>query len=410
MVASKMKVLLPVAIAVFWTPIPTRLGFWKFVLHGMDPGLVGLLPCTVPSKDEWGFTFEDLYDERRSLEGQTALVTGANSGTGYEIALALARLGATVTLACRTPSKCDAAVGRIRNDPAFLERNGDGVVAEDGEGHPPRVTSMTVDTSSLGSVKSFCELFLEKNEGVPLDMLFLNAGIGAIGTLPDGTNRLSVDGIELTFATNVVGHHLMYKLLAPIIVGGGKTPPPRKAPARIVLTSSSASYGDYLVPPDLKTLNSDPIVDMSHYGMSKLAQIWWARELTSQLDDETAAAAAAADVDDPNSIVYVNAGHPGAAATNIWEAILNPTTHIGRSLLSFAKSLMWTSEEGALTLLYLGVAVDDLAEKGVRGKYFHPQTRPITEHRNVYADEGETNVRQKAMWKFLDELVGEHVA
>jgi len=430
----RFKILLPVAIAIFFTPLPTRLGFWKFVF-GLHPSLVGLLPCTFTSRDEWGFTLEDLYgggygnsyDEgfpsnrekrthRNRLWGQTALVTGANAGMGYEVALALARLGAQVTMACRTPSKCQAAAEKIRNDKVFVSRSEQDRGLHD-EAADSYVTTMTVDTSSLKSVQAFCETFLARSPGVPLDMLFLNAGIGAIPVLPDGTNELSVDGIEKTFATNVVGHHLMYKLLAPSILSprDSEEYTPRKTPARIVLASSSASYFtyyDYKIPTSLETLNGDPIVIMSHYGMSKLAQILWSRELTAQLDakdnDST---------EDPNSIVYVNAAHPGAVATNIWDLIAEQagTTQYKiidkfvDALMSYMKSIMWTPEEGALTLLYLGTAVGDLQEKNIRGKYFHPQSTLVTEHKNVYENEDETNVRQRKMWKFLDELVTDYV-
>mmetsp|Transcript_63569 Transcript_63569/g.71928 ORF Transcript_63569/g.71928 Transcript_63569/m.71928 type:complete len:443 (-) Transcript_63569:63-1391(-) len=438
----RFKILLPVALAILFTPIPTRFGFWKFVFN-LHPSLVGLLPCTFTSRDEWGFTPEDLYGggngngyddgfpsnqeqrtHRNRLWGQTALVTGANAGVGYEVALALARLGVQVTLACRTPAKCQAAAEKIRHDAVFVSRSKQDRGLHDGA-KDSTVTTMTIDTSSLKSVQTFCEQFLGRSPGVPLDMLFLNAGIGAIAVLPDGTNELSVDGIEMTFATNVVGHHLLYKLLAPsiLIPRDSEEYTPRKTPARIVLTSSSASYDthyDYKIPPSLETLNGDPIVGMSHYSMSKLAQILWSRELTAQLDAQGTTASAA---EDPNSIVYVNAAHPGAVATNIWDAISRNrevaaqtgTTHykivdkVVDALMSYLKSLMWTPEEGALTLLYLGTAVEDLQEKNIRGKYFHPQSILVTEHKNVYENEDETNVRQRNMWKFLDELVADYV-
>jgi len=338
--------------------------------------------------------------------------------------LALARLGVQVTMACRTPAKCQAAAEKIRHDAVFVSRSKQDRGLHDGA-KDSNVTTMTVDTSSLKSVKTFCEKFLGRSPGVPLDMLFLNAGIGAIAVLPDGTNELSVDGIEMTFATNVVGHHLLYKLLAPsmLIPRDSEEYTPRKTPARIVLTSSSASYDthyyDYKIPPSLETLNGDPIVKMSHYSMSKLAQILWSRELTAQLDAKGTASAA----EDPNSIVYVNAAHPGAVATNIWDVITRNrevTEQTGTTqykivdkfvdvLMSYMKSIMWTPEEGALTLLYLGTAVGDLQEKNIRGKYFHPQSTLVTDHKNVYENEDETNVRQRNMWKFLDELVADYV-
>jgi len=416
-----------VLIGVFLSPLPKRLGFWKSVFHRSDPALIGILPCSVPSEADWGFTFDDLYgdggfekgDEKvveryqNRLRGQTALVTGANSGTGYEVSLALARLGVRVTMACRNPIKCEAAADRIRSDPILAERSerdGDG----DGE---KQVTTMTVDVSSLKSVREFSEAFLSKLGGIPLDMLFLNAGIPAQPLTLDGTNRLTEDGIEIVFATNVVGHHLMTKLLLePTILTA-----PRKTPARIVLTSSAASYDstyDFVVPTDLETINGNPNVGMSHYGISKLAQILWARELTVRLD----AADAKEDDDDPNAVVYVNAAHPGAVATEIWgkgaasrrdaavEAGGTPDDvgfvhRLLERVFAWMMTVMWTCEEGALTLVYLGTAVDDLRQKNVRGRYFHPQSIEVTDHPNVYGDEDKTNALQKEMWDFLDDLV-----
>ena len=55
---------------------------------------------------------------------------------------------------------------------------------------------------------------------------------------------------------------------------------------------------------------------------------------------------------------------------------------------------MWTAEEGALTLVYLGTAVEDLQRQGFRGKYFHPQSQLVTVHKHVYENEEETKILQ----------------
>lgn len=65
----------------------------------------------------------------------------------------------------------------------------------------------------------------------------------------------------------------------------------------------------------------------------------------------------------------------------------------------FQKDVMWTSREGALTLLYLGVQLDQLKEKNIRGKYYHPQTQEVVNEAAL--DEQ----RQDDLWKFCDELV-----
>lgn len=243
---------------------------------------------------------------------------------------------------------------------------------------------MTLDTSSLKSVKDFSEKFREKNAA--LDLLYLNAGLGSAGVEDDGSTPLSEDGIELLFATNVVGHHLLFKVLEPLVMNSKL--------ARIVLTSSAASFStfkDYKVATDLETLNAvQPKRDgMQIYGQSKLAQILWAKELTRKLG--------------PGSHVYVNAMHPGAVNTAIWQK--NPTipAPVQKIVTYFRENAMWNAAEGALTMLYLGVATDQLVAKDLRGRYFHPQAHEIV---NPLALDEEL---QTKVWLFLDELVKDFV-
>lgn len=413
------RIILPAILAFLMTPYPTRLGFYKFIFS-FDEANIGLFPAMFPKGEaEWGFTLEDLYGDggvsdeasakeyRNRLWGQTAIVTGANSGTGYDTTLALARLGVSVTMACRNPGRCEAAAKKIRDDEIVLERAKTDRGVVDPESASDIVT-MTVDTSSLKSVQKFCRDFLARTDDgegspKPLDMLFLNAGISYWG----GPSELTEDGIEKVFATNVVGHHLMYRLLEPSIYRSDGL---RKTPARIVQTSSAASYGTktpYKVATDLETLNNEKPIGISPYARSKLAQILWARELTAQLDANTTTNEL-----DPNSVVYVNAAHPGAVATNIW--FTGPWDELpfglGKHFKAFLRSLlkvMWTCEEGALTLVFLGTATEDLQTKNIRGKYFHPQSIMIEDHRLASDNDPSTKILQEDLWKFFDELVAD---
>jgi len=443
------KTLLPVLVAVFLTPIPKRLGLYRWffgLIESLLPPLVGLLPCMVASYGDWGFTVRDLYGDgpagwdekadayRNRLQGHVAIVTGANSGTGYEISLALARLGANVTMACRNPSRCEIAAEKIRRDSMVRNRFRNRV----GAGTIISISTMTVDVSSLASVRDFCDRYLARTRDangvpLPLDMLFLNAGVGYLGPAKNGSLVLSADGIEITFATNVVGHHLMYRVLEPSLRRSDEA---RITPARIVQTSSSASYETKLphkVATDLDTLNRMPATTswfvksaefelmLNLYGQSKLAQILWVRELTAALDREAkgeghAAAAAAAVATtrslNPNSVLYANAAHPGMVATNIWGKNARNGLPLGR-LLELAverfQSFVWTPEEGALTLLYLGTAVEDLRTKNIRGQYYHPQSRKMTDHKFARDNDPETKDLQERLWEFLDELVVDYV-
>ena len=476
--------LLPILVAFLCTPYPTQWGVYEALFVRIHPVLVGITPWSISSEDRYGFTFQDLYgraaattinnenddddddddnndtdnaskddgrdrNERRiggvDVDGHTAIVTGANSGIGYEIALALARLGAQVTMACRNTTKCEAAADKIRHDEQFIQQQQQKKKRNPGGGGEDVVTTMTVDVSSLKSVQQFCRDYQvksrtireeEEEELLPLDMLFLNAGIGfPPSATADGTLHLSEDGIETLFATNIVGHHLLYRLLEPNLL----TTTRRTTPARIVSTSSAASYVTkypYRVATDLPTLNGVKYNDPSLYPQSKLAQILWTQELTDRLDDDAAATAiATADDDndddkddnkhskntnvnayttDPNSIVYVNAANPGMVSTGIWKDKENQPLQatIMKCILRWYESFMWIPEEGALTLLYLGTAVHELQTRNIRGQYYHPQSQPMTMmHGNTNNDNQkfETKQLQIKLWNFLDELVADFV-
>ena len=414
------KFTLPLLFAFLLTPFPKQWGVLE-CLFSIHPLLAGIFPFSVSSEKQWGFTFQELYGDggysdsvskkqyQDRLLGQTAIVTGANSGIGFEISLALARLGVSVTMACRNPSRCDAAAKKILDDEIVVRRRES--IAN------PAVVTMTVDTSSLQSVKTFCHEFqarTDDGEGnpLPLDMLFLNAGTGFVGATNDGSLNLSEDGIERIFATNVVGHHLMYRLLEPSIHRSDEL---RKTPARIVLTSSCFAYASiyrYKVATDLGTLNGVRAQDQHFflYPQSKLAQILWAKELTAQLDAETKDSNAL----DPTSVVYVNSANPGGVATNIWYTHEGETMSLWATIGKFGgrliQSLLWTSEEGALTLLYLGTAVEELQNGNIRGRYYHPQSKQMEDPKLFWRDnDNQTKTLQENLWNFLDELVADFV-
>ena len=159
----------------------------------------------------------------------------------------------------------------------------------------------------------------------------------------------------------------------------------------------------HLVPTDLATLNANPdpemVIRKESYNQSKLAQILWAKELTAQLDSSV-------DKSDPNSIVYVNSAHPGVVDTNLWQKSESAAV---RTIFGALGPIMWTPEAGALTLLYLGTAVERLRGEDVRGKYFHPQSKLMDHHKFAPDNDPATKVLQEKLWTFLDELVAEYV-
>ena len=354
-----------IGVGLLLSPIATQTGIFRHVplLH---PSLIGLIPAVTP-KDQWRYTFQQFNDV--DLRGQNALITGANSGLGFSVAKMLSERGAAVTLGCRSPQRCFQACDAIRTDANY-------------SGAP--ISPLMIDVSSLKSVQAAARTFLRDNE--KLDMLYLNAGIISAGTNDDGTLPLSKDGVEMVFATNVLGHHLLYQLLTPVLK--------ESSMARVVLTSSLASFDShsYGVANDLETLNgakSSIFHSFRIYGHSKLAQILWAKAATDSLDDD--------------SPIYINAMNPGAVGTKL----MNKNPYFPQWLTDMKnwveERLIWSAEEGALTLLYLGAASDEIKEKNIRGEYFHPQAVRV-----VNSKANDEALRDK-LWAFCEDLVKDFI-
>jgi len=347
--------LLAITVGLIMSGVPRRLGFYTVLptlLEGNEA--YGIVPATLDGAT-WGYTFADFRKVR--LDGQVALVTGANAGIGFSLSKHLAGQGAVVYMACRNDAKCAAASARI-------------------EGHTETVT---LDTSVQASVRACAKDLIARID--KLDMFFMNAGTAnPAPTNEDGSLGTSADGIEHVFATNHVGHHLLYRLLSEKIAA---------APvARIVLTSSAAHYDSYPygVATNLEQLNSAK-GGFLPYAQSKLAQVLWAQELTRRSGDDAS--------------VFANAFHPGAVATEIWGKGDNLLPLFVRNFIERnMNAFMWSCDEGALTGLYLGVHAG-LSDRSIRGMYFHPQS-----HVQKPAKHAFDLSLQKRVWLFLDELIG----
>lgn len=203
--------------------------------------------------------------------GKTMLVTGANSGIGYQAALELARHGAHVLLGVRNPSKGQDALQR-------LLREAPGASAE----------VVELDVASLRSVRSFAESYLRREQ--TLDVLINNAGVMALPT-----RELTEDGFERQFATNHLGHFALTGLLMPALSRAG-------AP-RVVTVSSLAHRNGKMDTANLQSEHDYKPWDA--YNNSKLANLLFANEL-----DRRARAAGL-------SLLSV-AVHPGISKTSIF--------------------------------------------------------------------------------------------
>ncbi|KAI4662925.1 uncharacterized protein J4E79_004236 [Alternaria viburni] len=193
---------------------------------------------TSMAKAMFTIIFARLYKPQRpphrDLQGQTAIVTGANSGIGLSIATALAKQGAVVYLACRNLEKGDAAVASI--------------ASQLGSEASKRLFCWKLDVGDLESVRVFCERW--KEEGKKIDMLCHNAGIAGP---PEGSRTKDEKGRDVVLVTNFLGSFLMTNLLEGYL--GEK--------ARVVFTSSTGHYAaaETLMRPNLEAVASKTTSD-----------------------------------------------------------------------------------------------------------------------------------------------------
>ena len=207
------------------------------------------------------------------LSGRTAVITGANSGLGYETALALAGCGAAVTMAVRDVTKGEQAAAEIR-------RTVPGATVEIGP----------LDLASLASVREFAARWSQAHED-GLDLLINNAGVMAI------PHRITADGFEMQIGTNHLGHFALTGLLLPALVARHRS--------RIVTVSSFAHRMGRLDLNDL--MGQRRYRSWGAYGQSKLANLLFTGELQRRLDQA-------------HLSVKAMAAHPGYAHTNLQSA------------------------------------------------------------------------------------------
>ena len=249
------------------------------------------------------------------LIGKTALVTGASSGIGLEAAAQIAARGADVVMVARDEARGSAALADVK------ERSGSS-----------KVSLMLCDMSSQRSIRALADDFRRSHDR--LDVLINNAG---------GVNhqrKVTVDGIEQTFAVNHLGYFLLTNLLLDLLE--------KSAPARIV---NVASRNHRRADMDLDDLGFEKggYGIMRAYSRSKLGNVLFTRELASRLKGKD---------------VTVTSLHPGVVATNIWSGAPAWT----RPALAVLKALfMITPEEGGRRIVYLATSPE---VQGKTGGYY----------------------------------------
>jgi NAD(P)-dependent dehydrogenase (short-subunit alcohol dehydrogenase family) len=254
------------------------------------------------------WTSADIPDQT----GRTAVITGANTGLGYETAAALAAKGAHVVLAVRNLDKGkDAAAGIAAATP--------------GAG----VTVQELDLSSLESIRTAADELRSRYDTI--DLLINNAGVMA------PPRRETEDGFELQFGTNHLGHFALTAGLLPRLEG--------REDARVVTLTSGAHRAGKITFDDLQRQKS--YFRWTAYGQSKLANLLFMRELDRRLRAA-------------GSPVKSLAAHPGYAATNLQSAAAPVADRIIMKVTNVA--LAQSAARGALPTLY--AATEPSAKSG----------------------------------------------
>jgi NAD(P)-dependent dehydrogenase (short-subunit alcohol dehydrogenase family) len=244
------------------------------------------------------------------LSGRTCLVTGGSAGIGRATALGLARLGAHVVIAVRNAGKGEKTRQAIR------------------EVTGREVEPMVVDLARQESIRSFARSFASRHP--KLDVLVNNAGIWS------EKRRESPDGIELTWATNVLNYFLVTTLLLPALRAAGR--------ARVINVASQLAGGLDLDDVEFKRR---PWSGREAYAQSKQADRMLTWAFARRLD---------------GSGITVNAMHPGFVATEIFGK--------GGGLVSLAASVYSklrakSPEEGADTVVWLSASPEVEGQSGL---------------------------------------------
>jgi len=288
-----------------------------------------------------------------SQKGRVAIVTGANTGLGFETVLALAKTGMKVIMACRSKDKAEKAKQKILGKVPGAD-----------------LETMLIDLSSLSSVSEFAINFLTVYNR--LDLLINNAGI----MIPPYSE--TVDGFESQMGANYFGHFLLTGLLFDTIT--------KTSDSRIVSVSSIAHKNGNI---NFDDLNWEKRYSAREaYSQSKLACLMYAFELQRRLDKkglETLSVAA----------------HPGVSITELIEQIPKWVIYLFRPV---GYLFTHSPEKGALPTLYAALGTDVQG-----GDYFGPQGR-----REMTGEPGKAestllsqNIEiAKRLWDVSEELTG----
>lgn len=292
--------------------------------------------------------------KRKDLTNQVIIVTGGNSGVGYEALVAFCAQGAQVIMASRNETKAQAAIKQLQTTQPNAA-----------------VTYLPLQLDDLSSVQAFVKIFTSKFDR--LDALVNNAGVMY------GPLQQTSDGFEYQFGINHLGHFALTGLLLPLIQS---TPG-----SRVVTVSSLAHRGGKMDFENLQFEKPNSYSPQASYGRSKLANVLFGFELDRKFKEFNI---------DAQSIVV----HPGVAKTNLFDQLASGP--LKRRVFQLFEIFIQSAKMGALPTIE-AVVNDTL----VGGEFIGPdgfmeikgqpkEAKASTASRSIHD--------AKLLWKLSEEL------
>ncbi len=278
-----------------------------------------------------------------AMKKKTCLITGANSGIGYEMALALADHGAAVVLWCRDTQKAEAAREKI--------------IRESGN---TNIDLILADMGELDAIRAGAAAFMQKHQ--KLHVLINNAGLMMSAKLK------SSSGFEKMWAVNFLGPCLLTRLLLEYLK--------KSAPARVINVSSAAHQMGRI---SFDRMDFESAAGgFQAYANSKLALNMFTYELARRLE---------------GTDVTVNAFHPGVAATHIGHG---ENGRFFKFLYSIASPFFITAKKGAETGIHLAMSPE---MKNKTGGYYVKmklkKSSPVSYREGI----------QEKLWKYAEKTI-----
>ncbi|KAL4889413.1 short chain dehydrogenase [Aspergillus ambiguus] len=289
------------------------------------------------------------------LSGQVIIVTGGNAGLGFETIKQLAKhCPSHIYLAARSTEKAEKAIQELRKS----------------DDSPTPISHLLLDLSSFDSVRKAVTTF--KQHESRLDILINNAGIMMTA------EGLTIDGYELQFGTNVMGHALLTQLLLPILRQTVKVNPETRV---VTLSSASESMapGDIYKFDEFKTTMSNRSTQ-ARYCISKIANAHYSAAMARHYSD----------------VKFVCA-HPGMVATNLHHE------SSGFFLRAFLYSAIWAfatpPEKGAYSQLWASVSRD-----AKTGEFYAPTGKPARSSKQC-----QNQNLSEELFQWVQEELGNHI-